>query len=403
MMTPSQINTQRFNTVAKGGYRTVEVDAFLQKIYQHYSRLYSDNNELHERAENMANMVAEYEKSKSAIAQALIWAQAKADESEQEAKKLASSIIAEASQEAESLLVKKKAEAEAVYAERTNEAEERLKAAQENFEKVKAEAESFSEKYINDVNKKAKEIIADATEKASSIVASAYADAKAAREKADEIISKTNKELNEYKAEIAKLKKELSDFISKAQNAVDVISVEEDFIVENSKESVTPELDIKEPEIKEFTYSSELLEKIDEVHSVSVDEKTEEVISEKAEDKLPPIDLISQQGADVDSAKAEIPDVNSYISKIFDSVANEKKEKAAKFSIDYKSNLDDLISEVLEGDNFEAESVPEDIEDDSDMKEYHIEDKSFDDEELFGEDEVLFDDDEIFGGEEEFE
>ena len=63
MMTPSQINTQRFNTVAKGGYRTVEVDAFLQKIYQHYSRLYSDNNELHERAENMASMVAEYEKS----------------------------------------------------------------------------------------------------------------------------------------------------------------------------------------------------------------------------------------------------------------------------------------------------------------------------------------------------
>ena len=397
MMTPSQINTQRFNTVTKGGYRTVEVDAFLQKIYQYYSRLYSDNNELHERVEAMSSLVAEYEKSKSAIAQALIWAQAKADESMEESKKLASSIIAEASQEAEKLLVVKKAEAEAYYAERTKVAEDKLKAAEENFAKVKADAESFSEKYINDVNSKAQKIIAEATEKASSIVASAYADAKTAREKADEIVAQANRDLDGFKMEIAQLKKEMNKFISHAQSAVEKLSIDENFSMIEEKEADIPEVEIKEPEISEFTYKNELLEDIGKVTESSVEKENKaEAFLNELEEQLPPIDLISQQGGNAEKPKAEIPDVNSYISKIFDSVATEKKEKVAKFSIDYKTDLDDLISEVLEGDKSINETA-EDETDDSDMKKYHIGETTFDDDELF------YNEEETFGGDEEFE
>ncbi len=381
MMTPNQINTQRFNTVSKGGYRTVEVDAFLQKIFQNYSRLYNDNNSLHEKNEDMAALVAEYEKSKSAIAQALIWAQAKADESMEESKKVAASIVAEASQQAENMLVVKKAEAEAYYKERTQEAEIRLKQAQEGYEKIKADAESFSEQYMLDVNNKAKAVIADATEKASSIVAAAFADVKAAREKADDIISKTNAELEQYKKEVAKLKKEMEEFILSAQNTAEKISVNAD--IEPIAESgiVAPELKIEEPVISEFVYEGNV-----EVTKVA----SSDIVStptEPAEDKLPALDLISEQDGTKkytpeapNSASDEIPDVNSYISKIFDNVASEKKKKAATFSIDYKGDLDDLISEVLDGTGNEKKS--------NDNEKANITNEDLDD---------------FFGGDEEFE
>ena len=379
MMTPSQINAQRFNTVNKGGYRTVEVDAFLQKLYQYYSRLYSDNNELHERLEGMSALVSEYEKSKSAIAQALIWAQEKADESAEESKKLSASIVAEASQQAENMLIVKKAEAEAYYTERTQAAEERLKAAESEFEKIKAEAESFSQQYVESVNKQAKQIIADATEKASSIVAGAYADAKAAREKADEIIAQTNNQLNEFKAEIAKLKKEMNNLISSAGDAVEKISVDEDFSMEAPKEKELPELDIKVPEFSEFTYENEALNNLGEItqEAVEVEEK-EETVAEKSPEELSPIDLISEQDDSVDikskPEKAEIPDVNSYISKIFDTVATEKKEKIAKFSIDYKADLDNLIAEVLENSSNEEASDDVNVFDDEDLFDVEVDD-----------------------------
>ena len=188
----------------------------------------------------------------------------------------------------------------------------------------------------------------------------------------------------------------------RAQAAVEKVSVDENYSMSEKKEADVPEVEIKEPEIAEFTYKNELLEDIGKISENNAPEekenKTEALLSE-LEEKLPPIDLISQQGDTSEKPKAEIPDVNSYISKIFDSVATEKKEKAAKFSIDYKTDLDDLISEVLEGDKEPQETAVEETDnfDDSDVKEYHIGEATFDDDELF------YDEEETFGGDEEFE
>ena len=108
-----------------------------------------------------------------------------------------------------------------------------------------------------------------------------------------------------------------------------------------------------------FTYENDTLNNLDKLAEESV-KQIDEADNMNASQELSPIDLISEQDDSIDikskAEKAEIPDVNSYISKIFDTVATEKKEKIAKFSIDYKADLDNLISEVLENSNNEEAS-----------------------------------------------
>ena len=48
MMVPNQIINQRFSLAGKGGYKASEVDAFIQRVFQNYNKLYNDNNILKE-------------------------------------------------------------------------------------------------------------------------------------------------------------------------------------------------------------------------------------------------------------------------------------------------------------------------------------------------------------------
>mgnify|MGYP003317843631 CR=1 FL=1 len=66
----------------------------------------------------------------------------------------------------------------------------------------------------------------------------------------------------------------MTDFINKAQSASDAISIDVDFSVEADKTADLPEFDIKEPEIKEFTYNSDILDDIGQIDEAS-EEKTE--------------------------------------------------------------------------------------------------------------------------------
>ena len=68
MLTPLQISTQRFAPNGKGGYRASDVDAFIQKVYKSYTKLYNDNGALSEKLEAAAPVIDEYNKTKAAIA-----------------------------------------------------------------------------------------------------------------------------------------------------------------------------------------------------------------------------------------------------------------------------------------------------------------------------------------------
>ena len=335
MLTPMQINSQRFNTVGKGGYKASEVDAFLQKVYKNYLKLYSDNTTLNERLEAISPVIDEYNRNKAAIANALLSAQAAADSKLEAASAAAETAMKEAEEKANAYFNEKTAETAAYYVDKTREADEKLTSLQREYSLLKAESDAYKEKYLSDIKVKVDEIISGANEKAAVIVTKAYEDARIAREKADKIIDEANAELAAINEKTAKIKAELSEIIKLAENLVGSEAVvspiekpSEDYIENATEESIVP-VEIPEFSFKEYTEN--------EAYSVTIEEPdvTENVI---AEEEAPAVeikeegfdtvefdilsddfDLFSDSTSSNEHKQPEMPDVNSYLAKIFDS------------------------------------------------------------------------------------
>lgn len=354
MMTPLQISTQRFVPNGKGGYRASDVDAFVQKVYKNYSKLYNDNVELNEKLETVAPMVDEYNKAKAAIANALISAQAIAETKLADAEKEANILVEAANKNADAIVLAKKEEAEKYYIEKTKDADIRLRELEYAFSRLQKEADDYKADYLAKVNAQVEALIASANEKAASIVAQAYNDAKTAREKADEVVAIANKQLDEIKAETAKVKSELSALILVADSAVKSIS-DYELVKGNTdgneeigadainKADIEP-FDIEfryEPVSYEAPVFDEIVEEVvpaeAEEESDTVDGDAEIVVNILDEDSVADdgmVDLYSHSSESKKSA-AQMPDVTSYLSKIFDSATEDDED----------FGFEDLISE----------------------------------------------------------
>lgn len=352
MMLPNQINTQRFSAVGKGGYRASEVDAFIQKVFQNYNKLYNDNNILKERLSSITPLIDEYNENKKAIANALIWAQTTSDKTVSDAKSEAKRIVDAANAEGENIIADKKAEAEAVYANELKENEESLEKAKAELTKIKTETEALSEEYIGKINKRADEIIEDANSKASKIVADAYSDAKTAREKADAIVNEAEKQLEKLKEEAAKLRSEIEKIMSVTAEAVSSIElgdIEKEIPAEAKLEADS----ISKDEFEEFTLdfsadsiNEEKEEKFEAVteNSFEIETVIDEVINESP--VMAEADLISGP------SNTEMPDVNAYISKIFESAGSEESDFSS-----FADGLDDILAQSLEESNISFEEL----------------------------------------------
>ena len=305
MMLPNQITLQHFTQTGKGGYRSIEVDAFLQRVYQSYNKLYNDNKALSDKLDELLPQIEEYNRSKSTIADALIWAKSTAEKNIEEAKSIAENLVADATAKSDKLLEDKKAEADNYYAEKTLSANKNLEKAKAELESIKQQSEIFSDRYIAEINVKTQTIIEDANSKAATIVSEAYSDAKKAREKADRIIANANAELQLLKNEAAKIKEEILSLISYAQTAAEKIdtSAFENIVNEEVAESeVVTAKSINPDEIEKFSF--------DGIQYVEIDEEkpTQE---ETAVEKAP------SQPEYVRFFGADIPDVSDILSGIF--------------------------------------------------------------------------------------
>lgn len=325
MLTPMQINSQRFTQAGKGGYKASEVDAFLQKVYKYYSKLYSDNNTLNERLSAISPVIDEYNRNKTAIANALLSAQTAADSKIEAANTAAESAIKEAEEKAETIMKEKAAEADAYYIDKTHEADEKLASLQREYSKLKTESDAYKEKYLTEIRGKVDVIISGANEKAAVIVAKAYEDARVARERADKIIDEANEELRKIQEETDKIKKELSEIISLAKvvadSAVEIRPLENTPAenVDIAEESVIP------VEIPEFDFGTALQDEEEPVVA-EIEEKEDVIIYDGPSDKSEPQETAADDGLDLFShstdtknQQADIPDASLYISKIFDS------------------------------------------------------------------------------------
>lgn len=311
MMLPNQITLQTFSQNGKGGYKAIEVDAFLQRVFQSYNKLYADNKALCEELDETRPLLNEYNQRKNSIADALIWAKSTAEKNIEEAKTVADNLVAEATEKAEKLYDDKKAEADAYYTEKTAEAEKRASKAQAEFDSLKKQSEEYSEKYIAEINLKAQTIVEDANLKAASIVSEAYADAQKAKEKVDSIIAEANAELERLKAEAAKIKSQILSLVSDAEKAADKIddTVFESVTAEKADdgEAVTAE-QLNIDDIEKFDF--------DIIEDVEIVEEPEE----KAEENNGQPEFVRFFGN-------EMPDVNELLTGIFNAVSEEKTRR----------------------------------------------------------------------------
>lgn len=311
MMLPNQITLQHFTQTGKGGYKSIEVDAFMQRVYQSYNKLYNENKDLSDRLDTLLPQIDEYNRSKSSIADALIWAKSTAEKNIEEAKSIAEKLVSEATAKADKLLEDTKAEADAYYADKTLSANRNLEKAKAEFEALKQQSEIYSDRYIAEINVKTQTIIEDANSKAADIVASAYSDAKKAREKADKIIANANAELEALKAEAAKIKNEIIALISYAEKASDAINTSafEKFEADEAEEKEISEAkSINFDEIEKFSF--------DGIQNVTVEETDEADTEDDVEESAP------SQPEYVRFFGADIPDVNDILSGIFAAVSD---------------------------------------------------------------------------------
>lgn len=234
MLVPNQIKNTTFPLAGRGAYRAQDVDEFQKRVYAAYSELYSENSVLKKKFASLTALVEEYNEGKNSIANAIIKSQAISDKMIEEAKKQAADLITQAKLKAEEILSESKKKADEYASEKTSTADAYLTRAETELDRVKKQAEASASDYIQKVNEKAEQIISNANEQASKIVAAAYADAKKASEKCDEIIMEARSELDTIKREIAVFKAQTEKMISVVVPALDAIQIPDSINIETA-------------------------------------------------------------------------------------------------------------------------------------------------------------------------
>ncbi len=297
MIAPNQIKMQSFSAVGRGAYKSSEVDTFVSRIYASYSELYNENAELKKKFASLRDIIEEYNAGKNAIATALVKAQTIADQTVESAKNAYDAMIADGEKKVKELVEEKTKEAESYALEVKEKADAYLENVKAELQRATEQTKQESEKYVAEINEKAKAIIQNANEKAATIVANAYADAKRAEEKRDEIVLEAKKQLSTVKDELGAFKKDSINLMKDILPKLEALSIPE-FEIETDAEEVAAIEPIEESENTELpTFKG-----------------TEIDISEIGEDRTT---VVKEEKS---PAKAYVPDANEYVKQIFDNI-----------------------------------------------------------------------------------
>ena len=96
MLTPLDIENQRFSKQMMNGYSVEEIDDFLDQITIDYQMLYKENSNLKEKIEEMEASITHYKTIESTLQNTLVMAQSTADEIKKIANQKAEQIVKEA-------------------------------------------------------------------------------------------------------------------------------------------------------------------------------------------------------------------------------------------------------------------------------------------------------------------
>lgn len=302
-MLPNEILSVRFTKNGKDGYRMSEVDSFKNKVYESFNKVYNENNILNGRVSELNALIQKYNSDKEAIASTLIYAQSTADKTLSEARQKADEIVSEANERAER-----------EYADRIKAAEDKLQELKDDYERTKAELEKYSATYTDNINAQAKDIVEKANAKAASIVAEAKTEAGKIADENREFVAEAKAELTKIGNTIAKLKADAFEVTTKINALTE--GVKEEFAAVAG----------------EFGFDSLIADEIDKdaIEPFSMPDFTE-ILAESVDiSSGRPVGDNTISGA----PKASVPDVNEYITKIFESVGSD--------GVEFSSFKDDL-------------------------------------------------------------
>lgn len=298
MLTPSQIKAQSFPQVGRGAYRAQEVDAFMQRVIENYSELYTENANMKKKFSSLTAVVEEYNEGKNAIATALVKAQAVADQTLESANVKAEEVLSEANEQAQAILDEKKEEAENYAKQKKETADAYFRKAESELQRILNEAEQQSRDYVAEVNAKAAAIIADANEKAANLVAGAYKDAQAAREKAEEIIARAQVEMKTTQNSIALFKQSALASLGQLLPMVQAIQIDESAVaeIESTVGADLPEVEAQTADAPTFDLES-LFSTFDmnvENDRVALSEELAPVIEIPEEEEIPEVPAVEE-------------------------------------------------------------------------------------------------------------
>ena len=101
MITPLDIDNNKFSKQMVNGYNVEEVDDFLDELTTDYSKNYKEVNELRAKVEELNNSLVQYKTIESTLQNTLVMAQSTAEEVKNVAKQKADQIVEEAKSNAQ--------------------------------------------------------------------------------------------------------------------------------------------------------------------------------------------------------------------------------------------------------------------------------------------------------------
>ena len=137
MFTPEEIRSVEFNKSTVGGYKSTDVDYFIEDVAITVETLNKENAELKKKLEVLASKIEEYRSDEDSIHIALVNAQRLADQLKKDAQKTHDELVGKA---------------------------------EEKRDKLVSEAQAQSAEMMEEAKKRATDLIADATEKAEAIL-----------------------------------------------------------------------------------------------------------------------------------------------------------------------------------------------------------------------------------------
>ncbi|SHE56703.1 DivIVA domain-containing protein [Desulforamulus putei] len=130
VLTPMEIQTREF-TKALRGYDVKQVDTWVQKIKEHYEKLYVENHELREKLARAEESMVHYRELEDALQRTLVMAQKNAEDMRSNAERESKVMLEQAEVAARTIKQKAEEEAERMINEASRKAEEMIKLADE--------------------------------------------------------------------------------------------------------------------------------------------------------------------------------------------------------------------------------------------------------------------------------